>query len=64
MIQTYREKQHQRYLDALARGQRHLAVDALWRAASEADLLATDEVNGDKLTTERIVYLLDRLGWA
>jgi nucleoside-triphosphatase THEP1 len=45
-------------------GQRHLAVDALWRAASEADLLAIDEVNGDKLTTERIVYLLDRLGWA
>ncbi len=64
MLQTYREKQHQRYLDALALGQRHMAVDALWRAASEADLLATDEVNGDKLTTERIVYLLDRLGWA
>ena len=64
MLQTYREKQHQHYLDALSMGQRHLAVDAVWRAASEADLLATDEVNGDKLTTERIIYLLEHLGWA
>jgi hypothetical protein len=40
-----------------------MALDALWRAASEASLLAPDEVNYEHFTTARILALLDGLGW-
>ena len=68
-IPTYREKQHRRYTLAMAQS-RHdvaqlvVALDALWRAASEADLLTTQEHSHTELTPARVAELLTRLGWA
>jgi hypothetical protein len=41
-----------------------MALDALWRAASEANLLAPDEVSYEHFTTARILALLGPAGWA
>jgi hypothetical protein len=51
------------YIDATRVGHVQMALDALWRAASEANLLAPDEVNYEHFTTTRILALLDGLGW-
>ena len=64
MPPTYREKQHQRYLDALALGHQAQAEEAIWRASSEANLLQPGEERGrDRLSTPRILQLLTALGW-
>ena len=60
---TYRDKQRQFYRIALGLGHLDTALDALWRAASEADLLTTAERSHTDLTTARILTLLDSLGW-
>lgn len=60
---TYREKQYCCYLQYLAMGWKDTAQDALWRAASEADLLATQEHSYTELTPARVTELLILLGW-
>lgn len=62
-IPSYREKQHRRYTLAMAQGNRESAQDALWRAASEADMLAPREHSHGELTPARVTELLARLGW-
>lgn len=60
---TYREKQYRRYLQYLAMGCWHTAQDALWRAASEADMLAPREHSHTELTPARVDELITLLGW-
>jgi hypothetical protein len=63
-ILTYREQQHRRYLQALALGHQAQAEEAIWRAASEGNLLQSGEEGGrDRLTVPRILQLLTALGW-
>ena len=62
-IPSYREKQHKRYTLAMAQGNRESAMDALWRAASEADLLMPHEHSHTDLVEQRVNHLLRRLGW-
>ena len=62
-IPTYREKQHHRYTLAMAQGRQDAAMDALWRAASEADLLMPHERSHEDLVEQRVNHLLRRFGW-
>jgi hypothetical protein len=62
-MNQYQQKQRQFYISATRMGHVQTALDALWRAASEANLLAPDEVNYQRFTTARILALLDGLGW-
>jgi hypothetical protein len=59
----YQRDQRDIYISAARMGLVQMALDALWRAASEANLLAPDEVNYQHFTTARILALLDGLGW-
>lgn len=65
---TYRKMQHRRYREAMAQS-RHdaaqlvVALDALWKAASEADMLTPQEQSYTDLTSARITELLTALGW-
>ena len=61
---TYREKQHRRYRQYSAMGWHDTAQDALWRAASEADMLTQAEHSYTELTPARVAELLTLLGWA
>jgi len=63
-IPSYREKQHRRYTLAMDQGNQDTAHDALWRAASEADLLTTQEHSHTELSPARIAELVAALGWA
>jgi hypothetical protein len=64
MHPTYREQQHRRYQQAIALGQEGQAAEAIWRAASEADLLQPGEEGGrDRLTDIRRLQLIAALGW-
>ena len=63
-IPTYREKQHRRYTLAMAQGNQDVAHDALWRAASEADLLSTAEHSYTELSADRVTELKNHLGWS
>lgn len=60
---TYREKQHKRYREAMAIGWNGTAMDAVWRAASEADLLTQDEYRDNDLPPSRMAELITLLGW-
>jgi hypothetical protein len=62
-MSQYQQKQREFYIAATRMGHVQTALDALWRAASEANLLAPDEVNYEHFTTARILALLDGLGW-
>jgi hypothetical protein len=62
-MNEYQQKQRQFYVTATRMRVTQMALDALWRAASEANLLAPDEVNYQHFTTARILALLDGLGW-
>ena len=62
-MNEYQQKQRQFYVTATRMRVTQTALDALWRAASEADLLAPHEVNYEHFTTARILALLDGLGW-
>lgn len=62
--QEYQEKQRVHYHYALALGRPHSAYDALWRAASAADLLERWEVSSDDFTEDRVQQLVQQLGWA
>ena len=62
-IPSYRERQHRKYTLAMAQGNQESAQDALWRAASDADMLAPREHSHTELTPARVDALLTRLGW-
>jgi hypothetical protein len=61
--QSYQTRQHSRYRGFLALGQTSAAQDALWRAASAADLLHPDETGTDALSDARTAELIAKLGW-
>jgi hypothetical protein len=63
-MNQYQQKQREFYVTATRMGHVQTALDALWRAASEADLLAPDEASYEHFTTARILALLDGLGWS
>jgi hypothetical protein len=63
-MNQYQQKQRQFYISATRMGHVQTALDALWRAASEANLLAPDEASYEHFTTARILALLDGLGWS
>ena len=60
MNRQYQDKQRTRYSTATSP---QVAHDALWRAASAADLLRRNEVSQAQLTPARIADLTRRLGW-
>lgn len=60
----YQEKQRGRYFYALAQGRPQAAYDALWRAASDANLLEHWEESGEGFSNERVQQLIQHLGWA
>ena len=60
---TYREKQYRRYREAMALKWHGTAMDAVWRAASEADLLTQDEYRDNDLPSSRMAELITLLGW-
>ena len=62
-MSQYQQKQREFYIAATRMGHVQTALDALWRAASEANLLAPDEASYEHFTTARILALLDGLGW-
>ena len=62
--QEYQEKQRVHYHYALALGRPHSAYDALWRAASDANLLEHWEESGEGFSNERVQQLIQHLGWA
>lgn len=62
-IPTYREKQHRRYREAMALKWHGTAMDAVWRAASEADMLTQDEYRDNDLPPSRMAELITLLGW-
>lgn len=64
MTIDYQEKQRGRYSYALAQGRPQVAHDALWRAASAANLLEHWEESGEGFSDERVQQLLSYLGWA
>ena len=61
---SYREKQYRRYREAMALGWHGTAMDAVWRAASEADMLTQAEHWDNDLPPSRVAELITLLGWA
>lgn len=59
----YRERQKTVYLQALKDRHYATAWDALWRAASEANLLMPHEHSHKDLIEQRANDLLRRFGW-
>ena len=59
----YREKQKAIYLQALKDRHYATAWDALWRAASEANLLMPHERSHEDLVEQRVNHLLRRFSW-
>lgn len=62
--QEYQEKQRVHYHYALAQGRTQSAYDALWRAASAANLLECWEVSSEGFNEVRVQQLVQQLGWA
>ena len=63
-MNSYQKKQHQRYRMSLLLDNQESAMDALWRAANNADLLSTAEHSHTELSPQRISELLNHLGWS
>ena len=59
MNQQYQTKQRHRYNTAKG----DAAYDAIWRAASEADLLQPHETSQEAFTPARVAELTRKLGW-
>jgi len=60
MTQQYQDKQRHRYNSATSPKGAH---DALWRAASAANLLHRHETSYEQLSLARIGELTRKLGW-
>jgi hypothetical protein len=58
---TYQQKQQARYQQATAAGNRTVALDAIWRAASERNLI--NETQEPQLTEDRAAEIKIQLGW-
>lgn len=63
LYHDYQSRQHRRYREFLAVGQTSAAQDALWRAASAANLLRPNETSTDALTPDRVAELIAQLGF-
>jgi hypothetical protein len=61
--EPYHAKQARIYRRSIKQGNQATALDALWRAASNLDLLTTAEASYTDLSPARIRELLARLGW-
>ena len=51
------------YREAMALKWHGTAMDAVWRAASDADLLTQDEYRDNDLPPNRMAELITLLGW-
>lgn len=60
----YQEKQKNHYHFCITTGRTQSAYDALWRAASAANLLEYWEVSSEGFSDERVQQLVQQLGWA
>jgi hypothetical protein len=61
--EPYHAKQARVYRRSIKQGHQEQALDALWRAASNLDLLSLGEASHTDLTPARIEELIARLGW-
>ncbi len=61
--EPYHAKQARVYRRSIKQGHQEQALDALWRAASNLDLLTTAEHSHTALSPARIQELIARLGW-
>ena len=61
--EPYPAKQHRLYGRSVRQGHQEQALDALWRAASNLDLLTTAEHSHTALSPARIQELIAALGW-
>ncbi len=61
--EPYHAKQARVYRRSIKQGHQGQALDALWRAASNLDLLTTAEGSHSDLSPARIRELIARLGW-
>ncbi len=61
--EPYHAKQARVYRRSIKQGHQEQALDALWRAASNLDLLTTAEHSHTALSPARIQELIAALGW-
>ena len=61
--EPYHVKQARIYRRSVRQGHQEQALDALWRAASNLDLLTTAEHSHTALSPARIQELIAALGW-
>jgi hypothetical protein len=61
--EPYHVKQHRLYRRSIKQGNQATAMDAVWRAASNQNLLTQAEHSHTALSPARIQELIARLGW-
>jgi hypothetical protein len=61
--EPYHAKQARVYRRSIKQGHQEQALDALWRAASNLDLLSLGEASHTALSPARVTELIAALGW-